>query len=97
MVPREIDATAFEDRPFRFYVRDIAAISPRDLQQLSVESVDAVSIEGQSGGVRPARQSASGQVLLASGSVPAGALGYTAGDLVGRLLRRRSTPATVAR
>ena len=54
MVPREIDATAFEDRPFRFYVRDIAAISPRDLQQLSVESVDAVSIEGQSGGVRPA-------------------------------------------
>ena len=44
MVPREIDATAFSNRPFRRYIRDITAISPRNLQQLSVKSVDAVSM-----------------------------------------------------
>jgi len=51
VVLREIDATAFQDRPFRLYLRDITAISPRDLcqQRLFVKSVDTVSIEGQSG------------------------------------------------
>ena len=49
VVPRGIDATAFQDRPFRLDLRDFTAISPRDLQQLYVKSVDTVSIEGQSG------------------------------------------------
>ncbi len=46
VAPREIDATAFEDRPLRRYLRDITGyISQRDLQQLFMRSVDAESID----------------------------------------------------
>ena len=46
VAPREIDAAAFEDRPLRQYLRDIAGyISRRDLQQLFIRSVDAESID----------------------------------------------------
>jgi len=46
VAPREIDATAFEDRPLRRYLRDITGyISQRDLQQLFVRSVAAESID----------------------------------------------------
>ena len=46
VAPREIDASAFADRPLRRYLRDITGyISQRDLQQLFVRSVVAESID----------------------------------------------------
>lgn len=42
VVPREVDAAAFVDRPLISYLRDITGyISQRDLQQLFTKSVDA--------------------------------------------------------
>ena len=50
VAPREIDATAFADRPLWDYLRDIAGyISQRDLQQLFVRSLDAESIDDRYG------------------------------------------------
>ena len=50
VAPREIDATAFEDRPLQRYLREITGyISQRDLQQLFVRSVDAESIDDRFG------------------------------------------------
>jgi hypothetical protein len=50
VAPREIDATAFEDRPLRRYLRDITGyISQRDLQQLFMRSLDAESIDDRYG------------------------------------------------
>lgn len=50
VVPREVDAADFADRPLHRYLRDIAGyISPRDLAQLFVRSVDAESVEDRFG------------------------------------------------
>ncbi len=50
VVPREVDAGAFADRPLASYLRDITGyISQRDLQQLFIKSVDAASIDDQFG------------------------------------------------
>lgn len=45
VVPREIDATKFEDQPRERYVRELAGyISERDLRQLFCKSIDAPEI-----------------------------------------------------
>ena len=50
VVPREVDAADFADRPLHRYLRDIAGyISPRDLAQLFVRSVDAESVQDRFG------------------------------------------------
>jgi nucleoside-diphosphate-sugar epimerase len=50
VVPREVDAADFADRPLERYLRDIAGyISPRDLAQLFTRSVDAPSVEDRFG------------------------------------------------
>lgn len=50
VVPREVDAADFADRPLHRYLRDIAGyISPRDLAQLFVRSVDAESVADRFG------------------------------------------------
>jgi len=50
VVPREIRAADFADRPLERYLRDIAGyISPRDLAQLFVRSIEAASVEDRFG------------------------------------------------
>jgi hypothetical protein len=50
VAPREIDATAFEDRPLQRYLREITGyISQRDLQQLFIRSVNAESVDDRYG------------------------------------------------
>ncbi len=50
VVPREVDAADFADRPLERYLRDIAGyVSPRDLAQLFTRSVDAASVEDRFG------------------------------------------------
>lgn len=50
VVPREIDATLFEDGPPERYVRELAGyISERDLQQLFCRSVETRDIEDEHG------------------------------------------------
>ena len=50
VVPREIDATLFEDEPPERYVRELAGyISERDMQQLFCKSVETPNIEDEHG------------------------------------------------
>jgi len=50
VVPREIDATLFEDGPPERYVRELAGyISERDMQQLFYKSVEMPDIEDEHG------------------------------------------------
>ena len=50
VVPREIDAADFADRPLQRYLRDIAGyVSERDLQQLFVRSIEAESVDDSYG------------------------------------------------
>lgn len=50
VVPREVDAANFADRPREQYFRDIAGyISPRDMQQLFLKSIDTVDIKDRFG------------------------------------------------
>jgi hypothetical protein len=50
VVPREIDATLFEDEPPERYVRELAGyISERDMQQLFCKSIETPSIEDEYG------------------------------------------------
>jgi hypothetical protein len=50
VVPRDIDATLFEDEPPERYVRELAGyISERDLQQLFCKSVETPDIEDEHG------------------------------------------------
>ena len=50
VVPREIDADAFADKPTERYVRELAGyISERDLQQLFCKSVETPDVEDQYG------------------------------------------------
>ncbi len=50
VVPREIDATLFEDAPPERYVRELAGyISERDLRQLFCRSIEALDIEDEHG------------------------------------------------
>ncbi len=50
VVPREVDAADFADRPLERYLRDIAGyVSPRDLAELFTRSVDAASVEDRFG------------------------------------------------
>jgi hypothetical protein len=50
VVPREIDATRFDDEPPERYVRELAGyISERDLQQLFCKSVETEDIENEFG------------------------------------------------
>jgi hypothetical protein len=50
VVPREIDATLFEDEPPERYVRELAGyISERDMQQLFRRSVETPDIEDEHG------------------------------------------------
>ena len=50
VVPREVSAADFADRPLHRYLRDIAGyISPRDLAQLFRRCVDAPSVEDRFG------------------------------------------------
>jgi NAD+ dependent glucose-6-phosphate dehydrogenase len=50
VVPREIDATLFEDEPPERYVRELAGyISERDMQQLFCKSVEMPDIEDEHG------------------------------------------------
>ena len=50
VAPREIDAADFVDQPLHRYLRDIAGyVSPRDLAQLFVRSVDAESVADRFG------------------------------------------------
>jgi nucleoside-diphosphate-sugar epimerase len=50
VVPREIDATLFEDEPPERYVRELAGyISERDMQQLFCRSVETPDIEDEHG------------------------------------------------
>jgi hypothetical protein len=50
VVPREIDATLFEDEPPERYVRELAGyISERDMQQLFCKSVETPDIEDEYG------------------------------------------------
>lgn len=50
VVPREIDATLFEDEPPERYVRELAGyISERDMQQLFKKSVETPDIEDEHG------------------------------------------------
>ena len=50
VVPREVDAADFADRPLQRYLRDITGyVSERDLQQLFTCSIDAESIEDRFG------------------------------------------------
>jgi hypothetical protein len=49
-VPREIDATLFEDEPPERYVRELAGyISERDMQQLFCKSVETKEIDDEYG------------------------------------------------
>ncbi len=46
VAPREIDAADFADRPKAQYIRDLAGyVSPRDLSQLFVKSIETAEIE----------------------------------------------------
>jgi hypothetical protein len=50
VVPREVDAADFADRPLERYLRDIAGyVSPRDLAQLFCRSIDAESVADRFG------------------------------------------------
>jgi nucleoside-diphosphate-sugar epimerase len=50
VAPREIDPADFADRPLPHYLRDIAGyVSPRDLAQLFVRSVEAPSVADRFG------------------------------------------------
>ncbi|HEX8489052.1 MAG TPA: NAD(P)-dependent oxidoreductase [Propionibacteriaceae bacterium] len=50
VVPREVSAADFEDRPLHRYLRDIAGyLSERDLQQLFVKSIEAESVDDRYG------------------------------------------------
>ena len=50
VVPREIDATLFEDEPPERYVRELAGyISDRDIQQLFCKSIETPSIDDEYG------------------------------------------------
>lgn len=50
VVPREVHAAHFADRPLERYLRDIAGyISPRDLAQLFTRSIDAPSVDDRFG------------------------------------------------
>ena len=50
VVPREIDATLFEDAPLERYVRELAGyISERDMQQLFCRSIETPDIEDEHG------------------------------------------------
>lgn len=50
VAPREIEADEFRDRPAIDYVRDLAGyISPRDLQQLFVKSIETPDINDEEG------------------------------------------------
>jgi hypothetical protein len=50
VVPREIDATLFEDEPPERYVRELAGyISERDMQQLFSKSIETEDIEDEYG------------------------------------------------
>jgi NAD+ dependent glucose-6-phosphate dehydrogenase len=50
VVPREIDATLFEDAPPERYVRELAGyISERDMQQLFCRSIETPDIEDEHG------------------------------------------------
>ncbi|HJQ29385.1 MAG TPA: NAD(P)-dependent oxidoreductase [Rubrobacter sp.] len=50
VVPREIDATLFEDEPPQRYVRELAGyISERDMQQLFCKSVETPDIDDEHG------------------------------------------------
>jgi hypothetical protein len=50
VVPREIDATLFEDEPPQRYVRELAGyISERDMQQLFCKSIETPNIEDEHG------------------------------------------------
>ena len=50
VVPREIDATLFEDEPPERYVRELAGyISERDMQQLFCKSVETTDIDDEQG------------------------------------------------
>ena len=50
VVPREIDATLFENEPPERYVRELAGyISERDIQQLFCKSIETEDIEDEYG------------------------------------------------
>ncbi|GAA2104889.1 NAD(P)-dependent oxidoreductase [Microlunatus panaciterrae] len=50
VVPREVSAADFTNRPLKHYLRDIAGyISERDLQQLFVKSIDTEDIDDEFG------------------------------------------------
>ncbi len=50
VVPREIDASKFEDQPRHRYVRELAGyISERDMQQLYCKSIETPNIEDEYG------------------------------------------------
>ncbi|QIN83756.1 NAD-dependent epimerase/dehydratase family protein [Rubrobacter tropicus] len=50
VVPREIDASIFEDAPPERYVRELAGyISERDMQQLFLKSIETPNIEDEHG------------------------------------------------
>ena len=50
VVPREIDASNFENRPPKRYVRELAGyISERDMQQLFLKSIETPNIEDEHG------------------------------------------------
>jgi hypothetical protein len=50
VVPREIDATLFQDKPPERYVRELAGyISERDMQQLFCRSIETPDIEDEHG------------------------------------------------
>jgi hypothetical protein len=50
VVPREVSAAGFADRPLHRYLRDIAGyVSERDLQQLFVKSIEAESVDDRYG------------------------------------------------
>ncbi len=50
VAPRPIRAAAFTDRPLAHYLRDVAGwVSPRDLAQLFVRSIEADSVADEHG------------------------------------------------